>query len=396
MLSGQGSRNQLNENLFNEETKTILENIFGLKLPSIPHGDTLAHLWKKLPPEAMEKLRLAMIQRLLRSRCLEKFRYGKRYILTLDGTEIYRWKKRHCKHCLYSACGPNKEIQYYHRVLEVKLVSEDGFAISLLSEFIENDTQPADKPDDKQDCELKAAYRLLERLKKNFPQLKLILLGDGLYPKGPVFRLCEDAGWKYIFVLQDKVLPTVWEDFESLLHMPLNALGVKDKDPIKTIGNKVYRWVNQLSYQGEKFDGLVNILDILKPDENGKLKRFRGYITNLVVNEYKLEAFEKLAQQRWKVENQGFDVQKNHGYALEHVWCQNSNAMKVVYLLIQIAHLLNQLIVRSDLLNLGLRKLSLKSFFRLFQQALTQCWTQEIQAQWKELRKRRFQWRDSS
>lgn len=376
MLSGQESRNQFNENLFTQETKTILEHMFGLILPSIPHGDTLAHLWKKLPPEALEKLRLAMVYRLLRSRCLERFRYGQRYILALDGTEVYRWKERHCEHCLYAACGPDKELQFYHRVLEIKLISQDGFAISLLSEFIENDGA---KPDDKQDCELKAAYRLLGRLNKHFPQLKVILLADGLYPRGPIFRMCEDAGWKYLFVLQDKVLSTVWEDFEALTHMPLNALGVKDKDPIQWIENKLYRWVNHLSYQGENFDGQVNVMDILKVNESGELKRYRGYIallsvslstlckgfrSNLKLSENKLLSIESLAQQRWKVENQGFDVQKRHGYALEHVWCHDSNAMKVVYLLVQIAHLLNQLMIRADLLKLELEKLSLKSFFQ--------------------------------
>lgn len=393
MLSGQESRNQFNENLFTQETKTILESLFGLTLPSIPHGDTLAHLWKKLPPEALEKLRLAMVYRLLRSRCLERFRYSQRYILALDGTEVYRWKERHCEHCLYAACGPDKELQFYHRVLEIKLISQDGFAISLLSEFIENDGA---KPDDKQDCELKAAYRLLGRLNKHFPQLKVILLADGLYPRGPIFRICEDAGWKYLFVLQDKVLSTVWEDFEALTFMPLNALGVKDKDPVQWVENKCYRWVNHLSYQGEHFDGQVNVMDILKVGESGDLKRYRGYITNLKLSENKLLSIENLAQQRWKVENQGFDVQKRHGYALEHVWCRDSNAMKVVYLLVQIAHLLNQLMVRADLLKLELEKLSLKSFFKLFLQALTQSWTRKLQQNWDDVKNKQFQWRDSS
>jgi hypothetical protein len=103
MLSGQESRNQFNENLFTQETKTILERMFGLTLPGIPHGDTLAHLWKKLPPEALEKLRLAMVYRLPRSRYLERLRYGKRYLLARDGTELYRWKERHCAHCRYAA-----------------------------------------------------------------------------------------------------------------------------------------------------------------------------------------------------------------------------------------------------------------------------------------------------
>jgi len=361
MLAGLESRNQFNENLCTEETRELLERTLGLTLPSLPHGDTLAHLWKKLPPECLEKLRTAMIRTLLRSRRLEAFRYRKQYyILALDGTELYRWNERHCDKCLQAAQGKNKEIQYFHRVLELKLVSSDGLALSILTEFVENNG----KNDNKQDCELKAAYRLLNRLKKMCPQLSILLLADGIYPKGPIFRLCQDAGWKYLFVLQNDVLKSVWEDFEGLMNMPLNALGVKDPDPILDVGKYRYRWQNNLSYQGEQFDGYLNVMDVLKHNEKEDWERFRGYVTNLQLSRQRVQDVEKLAQQRWKIENQGFDVQKRHGYALEHVWCRDPNAMKVVYLLIQIAHLLNQIIMKADLLGAARELGSTKTYFR--------------------------------
>lgn len=46
-------------------------------------------------------------------------------------------------------------ILYYHPVLEAKLVTANGFAFSLMTEFIENAPPPAGP----QDCELKAFYR---------------------------------------------------------------------------------------------------------------------------------------------------------------------------------------------------------------------------------------------
>ena len=239
LLAGLESRNQFNQNLCTKETQALLQNTLGLKLPSLPHGDTLAYLWKQLPPDTLDTLRTAMIRTLLRSRRLEAFRYRKQfYILALDGTELYRWDEPHCENCLHAAQGKEKALQYYHRVLEIKLVSPDGLALSVLTEFIEN----TGGPDDKQDCELKAAYRLLKRFKELYPQLPILLLADGIYPKGPIFRLCEDAGWKYLFVLKNDVLTTVWEDFEGLMNMPLNALGVKDPDPVLERENRRYRW----------------------------------------------------------------------------------------------------------------------------------------------------------
>ena len=82
---------------------------------------------------------------------------------------------------------------YNHPVLEAKLVTPIGFAslsvhtVSPMTEFIEN---PGENP--KQDCELKAFYRLAKRLKRRFPRLPIYLLLDGLFAGGPTFSICRD------------------------------------------------------------------------------------------------------------------------------------------------------------------------------------------------------------
>lgn len=52
---------------------------------------------------------------------------------------------------------------------------------------------------------------------------------------------------------------------------------------------------------------------------------------------------------RWKIENEGFNVQKNAGYNLEHSYSRNQNARKVFYLLLQLAHTLFQLTEKGSL-----------------------------------------------
>jgi len=48
---------------------------------------------------------------------------------------------------------------------------------------------------------------------------------------------------------------------------------------------------------------------------------------------------------RWKIEKQGFDQQKNHGYNICHKYCRNSyTGMKNFYQCCQIAHMINQLV----------------------------------------------------
>ncbi|EFU75176.1 hypothetical protein HMPREF0381_2941, partial [Lachnoanaerobaculum saburreum DSM 3986] len=46
---------------------------------------------------------------------------------------------------------------------------------------------------------------------------------------------------------------------------------------------------------------------------------------------------------RWKIENEGFNNQKNGLYRIEHLNSRNSNAMKNHYLITQIADILMQL-----------------------------------------------------
>ena len=53
---------------------------------------------------------------------------------------------------------------------------------------------------------------------------------------------------------------------------------------------------------------------------------------------------------RWKIENEGFNVQKKGGYELEHAYTNHPNSAKVFYLLLQIAHLLAQLLYKANLL----------------------------------------------
>ena len=122
-------------------------------------------------------MRTFIIRALLRKKCLEEFRLpGENYSIAIDGTGRLSFKRRHCGHCLERKPFDHTTL-FYHPVLEAKLVFSNGLALSIATEFIENE-----KPDvKKQDCELKAFYRLAEKLKQTFPQLRICLLLDAVH-----------------------------------------------------------------------------------------------------------------------------------------------------------------------------------------------------------------------
>ena len=67
------------------------------------------------------------------------------------------------------------------------------------------------------------------------------------------------------------------------------------------------------------------------------------FITDLPVTVKKCVALVAAGRRRWRIENEGFDTQKNHGYNLKHIFSRDYTAMQNHYFLIQIAHAISQL-----------------------------------------------------
>jgi len=307
--------------------------------------------------EAYKRLNVAEVQEsvssttetLIRKKVLYRYRLFDRYFLvSIDGTGMMTFSERHCDHCL--TMTRNGRTTYYHPILEAKLVTRDGLVFSLMTEFVEN---PAQYPD-KQDCELKAFYRLARRLKKRFPRLPMCLLLDGLFAGGPTFSICEKYRWKYIIVLQEKDLSSVQEQFNALLDFfPENHLPFYPADRYQT--KQHFHWVNDIEYVDSKNnEHTVSVVRCLetKPDPRTKeLKTTRfKWITNFKIKKSNvIELSNEGGRLRWKIENEGFNVQKNGGYALEHIYTYHPVSAKVFYLLLQIAHTMAQLIEHGSL-----------------------------------------------
>ena len=74
------------------------------------------------------------------------------------------------------------------------------------------------------------------------------------------------------------------------------------------------------------------------------------WITNITISFNKVDLIANGGGRvRWKIENEGFNVQKNGGYNLEHAYSREPNERKDFYLLLQIAHLIFQLIEKGSL-----------------------------------------------
>lgn len=275
-----GARRQIN---FDFQTASVIKNLAFLSkqnLQRIPDDDTLAYYYSRFNPAAFDDLRRLMINELMRRKSLVKERLFGYYLIALDGTGHLVYNRRHCPYCLIKK-KRGKVLYYYHQVVEAKLVTANGFALSMATEFVENWVPGQTK----QDCELKAAYRLLVQLAKRFPQLRICLVLDSLYVSEGILNICEQYNWRYIIVFKKGSAPELYQEYEVLKKRCAENCLVYDWE--KKEEKQYYHWVTDIDY---KFEGrhYVNILECLVIKK--KLKKHERprtrwlWLTNFPIN----------------------------------------------------------------------------------------------------------------
>lgn len=356
-----GSRRQLDFELRDRQLPVLgnANRLAGTDQNSLPVHKTLNHFLGHVGPEAFAQLRTWCVRRLIRTKALDAFRLSGRFVVAVDGTGFLVFRRRHCEKCLTHRC--DNTTLYLHPVLEAKLVSPCGLALSVGTEFIENpaaevsSTQPQPLQTTtlsayekvKQDCELKAFARLAPALKRDFPQTPLCIGGDALFACGPVLDICELYHWSFVLTFKPGRTPDLWHDFLGLLQLaPQNSL--KNQLPNGTLQH--YRWVNDMCYIDRR--GHSHCFDAILLEETSQAKTTTfSWITDSHVTHNNVAAIaEKGGRVRSKIENQGFNTQKNSGLNLEHAYSLDPDNIKAFYYLLQIAHIFLQLFEMGSLL----------------------------------------------
>jgi hypothetical protein len=294
---------------------------------------------------------------------------GKYWQVLIDGTTICSYNERHCEHCLFrrhkNKKGEVTRIEYYHSVLEAKLVLHENLVFSICTIYIENEggipeerelwSKDYDEPSHekmKQDCELKAFYRLSNKLKTMYPRLSICITADGLYTCKQVFEICRDNNWHYILRFKEGCIRTLYESYNlaRMRNPPDQSFSVVEN------GNVLdYFYENGFAYD----EFIINVAEC----KDSSVEYSFVFITDLKIDRDNCEKTIIYGRRRWRIENEGFKVQKQHGYYLKHMFSKDYNAMKIHYFLIQIAHAIGQLLDHgSDVMKI--LKLAKKHFHK--------------------------------
>lgn len=223
--------------------------------------------------------------------------------MIVDGTQTYSGSRKLNEGCLerhYNKGTAEETVNYHCDVLEAKIVLGESLIVSIASEFIENNGEDAERQKDmseeerKQDCETKAFKRLAKKLKKAFPRLPIILLADSLYASEPVMDICRENQWDYIIRYKTGSIPSIAEEYGKIAEKG-------------TSGHAEF--INDIDYNGKP----VNMLRYWEEKiSNGKTVRTEfQWLTSMRITEKNAEKTACAGRKRWKIENEGFNRQKN-------------------------------------------------------------------------------------
>jgi len=351
-----GSRRAANGEITRPMFKHNLRLLFP-QLESLPHSDTLFRLLCRIDVSQIEQAHVELVNQLIRGKKFTRYLINNCYPIAIDGSQKIAFSllwdehllQRKRKRKIEIGADEEPQYQYYVYVLEASLSFRNGMVIPLMSQFLEY--QPGDGEQSKQDCEQKAFHRLAARIKQAFPRLPIMLLLDGLYPNGPIMARCRKYHWDFMIVLKDGSLPTVWEEYRSLL-----LLCQEENQLRHNWGGRRqhFQWVNQIRYEfGDSGKNHIDLNVVLcyeqweevdpKTTEIVPKKRKYAWISSRPISKLNVHTRCNLgARYRWGIEA-GFLVEKHQGYSYEHAFAKNWNAMKGYHYLMRLAHLFNTL-----------------------------------------------------
>jgi hypothetical protein len=188
----------------NLKGKSNAESLF--KINEIPSDNQIRNILDTVAPQNLYPIFSDCYTKLDQSGHLESYRFFEDYLLVaIDGTEYFRSQKINCPNCTVTK-HKNGKISYSHKVL-TPVITQPGSnkVIPLEPEFV----TPQDGSK-KQDCELNAAKRWIER-NAHMAEQKVIILGDDLFSNEPFCKELLCKGFHFILVCKPDSHKTLYE-----------------------------------------------------------------------------------------------------------------------------------------------------------------------------------------
>jgi hypothetical protein len=226
--------------------------------------------------------------------------------------------------------------------------------------------------DNKNDSERNAAKRMLRRIRKEHPRLKLIVVEDGLASNGPHIRTLMEMRMHFILGVKPGDHPYLFDQ----------VIAAYEQDRVSTISWRrgeilcEVAFVNGVPLNEANQDLLVNFLRYTEYGADGNELKIFSWVTDIRLRRKNVPLFARGGRCRWKIENETYNTLKNQGYHFEHNYGHGEQHLCVVFsMLMMLAFLVDQVQqICSPLFNAVLEKVgskralwdNLRSHFRHF------------------------------
>jgi len=256
---------------------------------------------------------------------------GTYYTVALDGSEYFRSTTVQCRHCLRQSDSKGR-VQYSHMIVGATVVRAGSHQVLPLDvEEVRNATAESAP----QDCELTASKRVIARLRGEHPQMALIVMGDDLYAHAPFVEQLQQLRQHYVLVAKPSSHPTLMAAVAAAGGTAQSQTGQWTAGSGARQRTYTYRLVRHLPLALES-TVRVNYVEVWERAANGELLYHNSWITDLDIDATNVAVVVQIGRTRWKIENEQFNVQKNHGYELTHNYGHGQQTLSMVFYLLNL------------------------------------------------------------
>ena len=293
--------------------KSNAESLFGIR--HNPCDNQIRVLLDPVAPSSVAPVFRDIYQRLDQAGILQGYRcHANGLLVAMDGTEYFSSQKIHCDQCSHQELQ-NGKTRYFHSVL-TPVIAQPGneTVISLEPAFI----LPQDGHE-KQDCEIQAAKRWLEKQGEFYAKRGVTILGDDLFSRQPFCLALKGKKLHFILVCKPDAHANLYQTVDFLAANQVVGTKVVRHWLGKYAEILTYRYANQLPLSGEQDALQVGWCEVsITREDTGDLIYKNAFVTDFEVRETNVEAIVRDGRARWKIENENNNVLKTKGYHLEH------------------------------------------------------------------------------
>jgi len=352
------------------ETQTGKSNAESLfKIDKIPTDNQIRNILDSVSPVNLYPIFSDCYTNMENAGHLKSYRFFEDCLLVaIDGTDYFRSQKLCCPNCSVTK-HKNGKISYSHKVLTPVITQPNSnIVIPLEPEFV----TPQDGSK-KQDCEINAAKRWVER-NGHMADQKTIILGDDLFSKEPFCNQLLSKGFHFILVCKP--------DSHKTLYGYLN--GLNENEDISVVSRRqwngkfheraIYKYCNNLPIKDGEDVLHVNWADVtILNTKTQETVYHNSFITDFNINDSNIEKIIQSGRARWKVENENNNVLKTKGYHLEHNFGHGEMFLASVLVTLNLSAFLSHIFLEfTDKIYSAIRKkLSVRKIFFQDFKALT-------------------------